>query len=345
MEVSKAALVSNFQQVRKFAEVPVCAVVKANGYGHGMVGAARIFAEAGAEMVAVTRAEEANEIERAGIKAPVLVLTPVPDLREAAERGWHVTVASLDEIEDLPGRARVHLKVNTGMGRLGISVVDALSAARAISERAQLEAVWTHLASPSPVQLRKFLELRDGLRSAGVECRFHAANSGALLDLPESRLDMVRIGTLLYGENLGGSPPPFQLRDGFAWYARVVSVRELERGETVGYGGEWTSKGNTRVATLPVGFADGITVQPLSRSESFGEAIRVAGGIALLSMGRRPSQRVVYFAEKAAPIIGRIAMQEITVSLEGLSDVRVGSLGRIPARRLLVNPAIERVYS
>lgn len=345
VEVSKAALEANFRHVSEFAQVPVCAVVKANGYGHGLVGSAQIFAGAGAAMIAVTRVEEAADIEKARINVPLLVLSPVPDLSEAVARGWRITVASVDEIAELPKTARVHLKVDTGMGRLGVAISEAAQAATAIAERAQLEAIWTHMALPSAGQLRRFLELRDGLRSAGVDCKFHAANSAALLALRDSRLDMVRIGTLLFGENLGGVSTPFPLRDGFAWYARVASVREVGTGESVGYGGEWTAKAKARVATLPVGYADGITVQPLSRRESIGEAIRMAGGIALLAMGRRPSQRVVYFGEKAAPIIGRVAMQSISVSLDGLSDVRVGSIGRIPARRLLVNPAIERVYS
>jgi alanine racemase len=183
------------------------------------------------------------------------------------------------------------------------------------------------------------------VKAAGIECKFHAANSAATLAYPDARLDMVRPGTLLYGENLAGIIAPFGLQEGFAWYARVVSVRDVGPGESVGYGGEWKARERTRIATLPVGYSDGLTVQPLSRSETVGEAMRMAGGITLLALGRRPSQRIVHFGDKPAPIIGRIAMQEISISLKGLPEVEVGSVARLPARRLLVNPAIERVYS
>lgn len=349
VEVNTSALTDNFQSALRHFATPICAIVKANGYGHGLAGSAKIFAKAGAVMVGVTRPDEAAALQREGVGAPILVLTPVPDHREAASNGWRVTVASADEIRELPSEARVHLKVDTGMGRLGVRPGEVIDAARAISERATLEAVWTHFASVGDargtLQLRRFLGIRDAVKAAGIECQFHSANSAATLAYSDARLDMVRLGTLLYGENLGGLDAPFPLQDGFAWFARVASVREIGPGESVGYGGEWRAKEPTRIATLPVGYSDGLTVQPLSRSETVGEAIRIAGGITLLALGRRPSQRIVHFGDKPAPIIGRIAMQEISVSLKGLPEIEVGSVAKLPARRLLVNPAIERVYN
>jgi alanine racemase len=110
VEVTSSALAGNLRAIRNLAGTAVCAVVKANGYGHGMAGAAKIFAEAGAEMVGVTRADEAVELQRVGLPIPIFVMTPVPDPRGAAAGGWRMTVASTDEVKGLPSEARVHFE-------------------------------------------------------------------------------------------------------------------------------------------------------------------------------------------------------------------------------------------
>lgn len=347
VEVSRAALVANYRSVAAFAGVPVCAVVKGNAYGHGLVETARVFAGAGAPLLAVTRIEEVELLRNAGIATPVLLLTPALDAVGAAPL-CEITVTSWSEIEKLPSGARVHLKVDTGMGRIGFLQEDALRAASAVAGKANLVAVWTHFAQSGGKsgkrQLERFLRVRDEIRSSGIKCKFHAANSAATLARPESRLDMVRIGTLLYGENPGRLRAPFPLQDPFAWYARVAAVREIAAGTTVGYGGEWKARRRMRVATLPVGYRDGIDLHPLIRTETLAEAMRMGAILAAVALRIRPTFRYLMFGETRAPIVGRIGMQQITVSLEGLDEISVGSIARIPARRLLVSPDIPRVY-
>jgi alanine racemase len=155
---------------------------------------------------------------------------------------------------------------------------------------------------------------------------------------------MVRVGTLLYGQDPAGVRAPFRLMDPFAWHATVVSARDLPAGATVGYGSEWRAKERTRVATLPVGYADGFGLEPAARSESFAEAARVGGRVAAVALRRRPSLRYVLFGTRRAPVVGRIAMQEVTVRIDGIPAIEPGSVARLPARRVLVNPAIERIY-
>lgn len=349
VEVSLGALEANLRAVREHAGVPVCAVVKANAYGHGLVRVADALARAGAAMLAVTRIEEARELRDGGVDSPVLLLMPPPDVAMATKLGCAIPVASLDDIDLVPRDARVHLKVDTGMGRLGVRPDEVPAAVRRIAERATLEGVWTHLAAAAGpggrAQLERFLNVRRVVESLGIGCLFHAANSAATLALPEARMDLVRVGTLLYGQNPPGATAPFPLRETFRWYARVASVRRLAAATAVGYGSEWRAPRPVRVATIPVGYADGFAVEPLGRTESVRDAFRLGGRVAATALGRRASSRCVWFGERRAPVVGRVAMQAITVSLDGLDDVTAGSVAQIPARRLLVSPAIERMYT
>jgi alanine racemase len=359
VEISRGALLANLEAVRKHAAVAVCAVVKANAYGCGLLESASVFHRAGARMLAVTRVEEARTLRDAGIAADLLVLTPPPRaaLAEAVAMNCAIAVADGSDVEPYAeaartsGRpARVHLKVDTGMGRLGVRPEHAPGVASRIASSADLvlEGIWTHFADAAGpagrAQLDVFLGVRESLGQYAPRAILHAANSAATLALPKARLDMVRVGTLLYGQDPVGVRAPFPLADPFAWHARVVALRQLPAGATVGYGGEWRAKNAARVATLAIGYADGFGVGTAARSESLVEAARQGSRLAAVAMGRRPSARYVLFGDRRAPVVGRIAMQEISVLVDELPDVGVGSVARIPARRLLVGAHVERVY-
>jgi alanine racemase len=359
VEVSRGALQNNFAAVKKHAGTPVCAVVKANAYGCGLVESATTFHRAGARMVAVTRVEEARELRDAGVAADVLILAPPPRelLREAFGMNCAVCLSDGSDIEPYAEAARaagrpgrVHLKVDTGMGRLGVRPEHAPGVASRIASASDLalEGVWTHFADAAGEsgrqQLDRFLAVRSAVVRYAPRAIVHAANSAATLALPAARLDMVRVGTLLYGQDPAGVRASFPLADAFAWHATVVSVRDLPAGATVGYGREWRARQPTRVATIPVGYVDGFGLEPAARSESFVEAAKAGGRVAAVAFRRRPTRRFVWFGSRVAPVVGRIAMQEATVDLEGLADVRIGSVARIPARRLLVGEHIDRVY-
>jgi alanine racemase len=358
VEISREALQQNFDAVRTHAGVPVCAVVKANAYGCGLVESAEVFHRAGARMLGVTRVEEAEKLRLAGVAADILILAPPPPdaLSRAIAMNCAVALADGTVLDDYAaaaraaGRtARVHLKVDTGMGRLGVRPEHAPGVASRVAgtKDLALEAVWTHFAdAASPtgrLQLERFLAVREAIARYAPQAILHAANSAATLALPAARLDMVRVGTLLYGQDPVGVSAPFRLIDAFSWYAAVVAVRDLPAGATVGYGGEWRAKEQSRIATLAVGYADGFGLEPAARSESIMEAARLGGRVAAVALRRRPSQRFVWFGERRAEVVGRIAMQQTTVRVDGM-DVRAGSIARLPARRLLVDPTIERIY-
>lgn len=337
------ALTANYRAVAQHVGVPVCAVVKANAYGHGLVAASRVFERAGAPLLAVTRREEAETIRSAGIATPILMLMPTADVAIATAEGFEFTVGSAEQVAAAPLGARVHLKIDTGMGRLGIRPEDALAAARALGPR--LVGVWTHFseaAGPAGrVQLERFRTVVTTVRHAGFDVPAHAANSPAICALPDARFDMVRAGTLLYGQNPANTRAPFPLLETFAWHARVAAVREVPAGSTIGYGSEWVARHPTRVATIPVGFADGFAVEPITRTPGARETTRGFARVAARALGRE--RLTVRFGDHIAPVVGRVAMQAVTVSLDGLPDIAEGSIARIPARRLMVDPTIERV--
>jgi alanine racemase len=359
VEISRGALQKNYAAVKRHAGTAVCAVVKANAYGAGLVETASIFHRAGARMLAVTRVEEARELRDAGIAADILILAPPPRQLLAEAFAMNCAVALSDGTDVDPyaesartaGRpGRVHLKVDVGMGRLGVRPEHALGVASRIvaSPDLALEGVWTHFPDAAGEtgrrHLERFLSVRGALGRYAPRAILHAANSAATLALPASRLDMVRVGTLLYGQHPVGAQAPFPLAESFSWHATVVSVRDLPAGATVGYGSEWRAKVPTRVATLPIGYVDGFSLEPSARSESIVEAAKAGGRIAAVALRRRETKRFVWFDSEVAPVVGRVAMQETTVSLEDIKGVKVGSIARIPARRLLVGPHIERVY-
>lgn len=342
VEVSRAGLRRNFEAVASHAGAGVCAVVKANAYGHGLAEAARTFVEAGAVMVGVSRLEEARAIRDAGIDASILIMMPTPDPAAAVELDCDLTLSAPDDLARLPAGARAHLKVDIGMGRLGIDPHQAVPVANVVREHCSLEAVWTHFpdaAGPlAAEQLARFRVVVDDLRAEGMTIAAHASNSAALLALPEARFDMVRVGTLLYGQDPPGASAPWEHAPTFAWYARAVAVRDVPAGTSVGYGSEWRAPAPRRIATLPVGYADGFGVEPHARTPSAREAMRAIKG------ALRPL-RSVRFEGGEAPVVGRVAMNAITVDVSDVAGVEPGSVARIPARRLMVSPAIERVWT
>ncbi|MCA1833797.1 MAG: alanine racemase [Actinomycetota bacterium] len=359
VEIATSALRENFAAVAGFAGAPVCAVVKANAYGHGLIESARSFAEAGARMLAVTRWEEAREIRSSGISAPLLVLTPLPHdvIRDAIALDLALCVASVSDLEPIvvaahdAGRsARVHLKVDTGMGRLGVKASEATAVAQRIADEQSLslEGIWTHFASAGTPrgreQLARFESVRSALGKHAARAIVHAANSAATIAMPAARYDMVRVGTLLYGMNPPNARAPFPLRDAFTWYARILSIRTVAAGESVGYGSEWRAKRATRVATIAVGYADGFGLEPAARTESWQEAAKAGARLAIVAAGVKKSVRAVRLKGVRAPVVGRISMQQSTVSIGHIPDVRVGDVVEVPARRLLVGTHIQRIY-
>jgi len=328
-EVSLSALRQNYRTVAKYvgSGVTVCAVVKAYGYGHGAVECARVLEEEGATWLGVTSLDEAIPLREEGIATRILLMTGFwgGEEEEIVRLDLTATVWEIGHIELLERAAvrlgvpqhAIHLKLDSGMGRLGATPEDLPRICEALkaSPHLKLEGFATHLASSEVLdapsvseQLKVFADARRVLGEYGFEpALVHAANTSAVISHHESWNTMVRPGLALYGYHLpferagrvvSGSGLRLPVKPVLTWKTRILSLREMRGGQALGYGGTYVTKATSRVAILPVGYADG-----LNRG---------------LSAGGR-----VIVREHYAPIVGRISMDLTTVDVTGIPGVEV----------------------
>lgn len=301
-EIDLGAIRHNLGCLRDVAGVPVMAVVKADGYGHGAVRVAEAALEAGAERLAVAAVEEGAELRRAGIEATVHLLSEPPPTAAAhvVELGLVPTVytsAWVDALGEAAARAgrdvQVHLKVDTGMHRVGASPDESLDLARRIATTSglHLEGVWTHLAVADEAghpgtsrQLELFDSVLKELDGAGLRPEItHAANSAGALGLPEARHDLVRVGIALYGILPTPASPDPGLRPAMSLKARVSYVKRVAAGERLSYGLTYEVVRESTIATVPLGYADGFPRALSNRGRALvhGRPVGVAGTVTM----------------------------------------------------------------
>lgn len=280
VEIDLDAIRHNMQVARRcVGDGPIiCAVVKADGYGHGALRTARTAIEAGAGYLAVATVEEAVELRDGGVRIPILMLSepPIRAIPTVLENNILPTVTTLDfaleygKAAEAAGReAPYHLKLNTGMNRIGIHYTEAIEFLHAISvqERLRLKGVFTHFATADTNddwefrrQLQRFDEAVSAMRLAGIDPGIvHCANTATVIRYPRAAYDMVRFGIGLYG--LHPSTVTYasaDLRPAMSVIARVTHVKEPAVGEGVSYGLVYRSPGNVQIATIPIGYADGL---------------------------------------------------------------------------------------
>ncbi len=316
-DIDLGAVRHNVETLRAIAApAAVWAVVKANGYGHGAEQVARAALSAGAGGLCVALVQEGVSLRAAGLDCPILVLSeqPATELTSAVGAGLDLTVYSYAQLEAIAaagGREHpVHLKIDTGMRRVGAAADEALGLAAAIaaSSAVRLAGVCTHLAIAdepadpyTDVQIELFDDLLTALAVAGHHPPLvHAANSAATLAFPESRFDMVRAGIAVYGVSpsavLGQLAP---LWPALSLRARVSHVKQVRTGDRISYGLRHRFGGNTNVATLPLGYADGVP-----------RRLFQTGGEVLIGGRRRP-------------IVGVVTMDQMMVDC-GADRVEVG---------------------
>jgi len=377
VEVYADHIAHNVREVRRLVgeRRRLMAVVKADGYGHGAVEVARVALGNGANELGVTTLEEALELRSAGIEAPILVFNSLlPGDAPLAVR-YKLTVSlftrELAVALSRAGReqrcpARVHLKVDTGMGRYGLfpeEVVDFVREVRAL-DFLEIEGIYTQFAAAFKAdrsytyrQFGRFMDAVTALAREGIEIPVkHVANSAAILDLPEMYLDLVRAGSLVYGIYPSGDPGnhpgsgKVNLKPAWALKARVNSVRTLPRGTGVGYGPDYTTPREMVVATLPVGYVDGLGLEPITKTNRLYSLLRalarlVLDGLGLSGpLGLRPANGVVYIRGLPAPIVGRICMQQCMVDVTGIPGVGLGDEVLLTSRKSTTNPRLPRVY-
>lgn len=317
VEVDLGAIDNNVKYFRRNSRAAVMAVVKANAYGHGATMVAQAALRAGAGWLGVARLGEAQVLRKAGIDAPVLLLgyTP-PDQYEAAiDQNISLTVWSTEQIgraadiaHHLGKVARLHLKVNSGMNRLGAYPEQALSLAQQIAAAptVQFEGVFSHFARadeldplPSNMQEERFIQVLSQLEANGLRPPWvHTANSAASLTRPNSHLDLIRVGIAMYGLHPSSeclNPPEF--RPALSWKAVLSQVKTIPAGEGVSYGHIYRTQAVERIGTIPVGYADGFR-------RILGNQVLVAG--------------------MRLPVLGRVCMDQMMVRLDRAPQAKAG---------------------
>jgi len=287
LEISRSAIVNNVHELKRIIgpDRKLMAVVKANAYGHGALNVAPIALDAGADALAVAALSEALELRHSGIHAPILMLgyTPARLAENAITHDVRLTVYTFDNLVAMneiakatDGQLVVHVKVNTGMNRLGLDVGEVtlfLQRAQGLSH-VRIEGLYTHFATADASdkshaldQLSQFQAMLTEIEDAGLRPPLiHAANSPATLTLPASRLDMVRAGIALYGldPDVEQTPIPAGFRPVLSWKAEVAQIRSLQPGDAVSYGREFVARQPMQVAVIPVGYGDGFPRKPLN---------------------------------------------------------------------------------
>ncbi len=361
--IDLGALRNNFNQARRLAGsgVEIWPAVKANAYGHGAMQVTAALAEAGADGFCVATPLEALEITSSAHSRPVLVLGVIcpGEIPSILECGAEVTIASLDLACRLSAEARaggctvhVHVKVDTGMGRIGFRPEEAADAAEAIAQLPglALKGMMTHYACADSADLsdaqRQTIVFADVCHAAiariGRPLVRHAANSAALLTLPQSRFDAVRPGIMLYGSYPSDAlARPADLRAVMTLSAPVVFLKDVPDGTPISYGHTWTAKRPSRIATVAIGYGDGLP----RRLSSAGSAL---------------------IRRTAAPIAGRVCMDQTMLDVTDVPEVAVGdeavfwggqedaeircdgvawSIGTIPYELTCqVTPRVPRIY-
>lgn len=367
IEIDTDAIKHNCRQMQELVgpQVRVMAVVKADAYGCGAVEVARAVAEAGAAMLGVTHCQEAVVLREAGLTAPILVFRPLLpwEVEMAATYRLTCTLASLDDMEVIAAAKnhlaglQVHLKIETGLGRLGVRTGKELAeVGRRLRELpgVTLEGVYSHLATAAwgsrkftYHQLRHFLEGVEQLAGLGFTgLTRHLAASAATVRFPEMRLDMVRIGSALYGQM------PDRIRDTACpplepvWRARcrVIAVHDAPPGITVGYGRDYRVQRPTQLAVLPVGYADGMGMGPLPRPRGWVDLLKLVGKLVLTMVGCSPGGLAMSIAGHPSRVAGRIGMQLTVVDAGRWPDVKAGAVAEFPLRHLAASPYLPRVY-
>lgn len=366
VEIDADAIYHNVEAVKKriAPEVKLMAVVKADAYGCGAVETARVAAAAGADFFGVTTLEEGIELRNGGITKPILVFAPlVGGAALAAGSRLAVTLAGVDKIAELANGAKtagktldVHLEVETGLGRTGIQPGEVVQAARALREVPwlNLEGIFTHFATAGrdgrfvEQQFQVFSKVLRDLQAAGIMVPLrHVCNSAATFLHQDMHLDMVRVGTLLYGQYPGGKVRDWglDLRDPFRVRARVLQIWNAPAGSAIGYGRDYLCPRDTRVGVIPLGIADGFGIQPVSRPKSLPDLVRIIGKAVLAYLGREQDlPLLVWYQESPLPVIGRVGMQLTMVDLSDNPEVQPGDVVDIRLRRLTTSSRLPRVY-
>jgi alanine racemase len=339
LEIDLGAIRNNIKAIKQITDTRVMAVIKANGYGHGALQVAEAANKAGAAWLGVARMEEALNLRESGIDSEIMVLgyTPTSLVPDAAAQNIHVAIydpqmaeAYLKALRDTPDRLRVHVKVETGMGRLGMAPEKATRFIETYQNNDQIaiDGIFTHYAradepgvDTTEKQLSRFNQLLADLRSTNLLPPIvHSANSAAILNYPEAYFDLVRPGIAIYG--LNPSPQsllPADFKPALTWKARLTSIRTLPPNHGVSYGHKYFTSADERIGVIPVGYGDGY---------------------------RRVMDQQVLVRGQRVDVVGRVCMDQCMLQLDSVPDAVPGEevvlLGRQGDQQITADDLAEK---
>ena len=329
-------LEDNFKAIQSHCpSSEVMPILKADAYGHGMHTCAKYYERWGAASFGVATIEEAIALRQHGIKIPILALGGIltSQILHYLEYDVDICVSSIDKLKAVVDhakafgrKARIHLKIDTGMERIGIHYYSAeklLQESLKHSDSIEVVGIYSHLADSefnpkfTSLQLERFLEVLYFYEKNSLPCpKRHISNSGAILNHPEANLDLVRPGLILYGvDPIGLEKLPFQLKPSLSWFSKVVYFKVVKPGATVSYGCTWEAKEQTRIITVPVGYGDGYprnlsnTADVLIRGKRYPIAGRVCMDQFMVDIG---PEGEAYNADEVV-LIGKQGDEEISI--------------------------------
>ena len=322
VEINLDNLAYNIREIRKITkkDTLITAVVKANAYGHGSIEAAKVFLENGADRLAVATLSEAIELRKAKIYAPILVLGYIPKSQYPLAIKWNIsqTIYNYESAkilsnisQDLGEKSIIHIKIDTGMGRLGfLPKDDSVEDIVKISQlpNLEIEGIFSHFSKADErdkgytiYQFESFMDMVKKLDNRGVYIPIkHISNSAAIIDLPQYHLDMIRPGIMLYGyyPSEEVDKDRIVLRPAMTLKTKVSNIKKVPKGSYISYGGLYVTEKESKIATIPIGYADGFSRLLTSKAEAFVKGHRV-------------------------PVVGRICMDQCMLDVSNVEDVDI----------------------
>ncbi|MFH1878837.1 MAG: alanine racemase [Candidatus Omnitrophota bacterium] len=335
-EINLGAIRKNLNCIRGLLDPgkDIMAVVKANAYGHGLCEISKVLVEEGIDYLGVATVDEALALRRAGIRKPVLVLgaTMAEEARAAVAHDITITLCDREILKvlvnsavEMKKRPKAHIKIDTGMGRIGVWHEDSIAFIREVFSRKEvdLEGVYTHFSSAARdkmmtlLQIRDFGDVIDDMKLSGINVKYtHAANSVAVVDWEKSHLNLVRTGILLYGVYPKEAfRREFRLEPVLSLKTKIVFLKDTPPGRSISYGRTYITQNQTRIATIPIGYADGYGRILSNKAEALirGQFVRIVGMVTmdqtLLDVGHIPGVKV----GDEVVLIGRQEQSEIPI--------------------------------
>jgi len=364
IEVDFDAISHNLEEIRKRMQdgTRLMAVVKANAYGLGAVPVTRELIKLGVDFFGVTFLREAMQLRDSGVSEDILIFSPLlyEDYIAAIDNNLIVTVSSAGDlllVEEAAGqlgvKARVHIKIDTGLGRFGLEAAEAEPVVKQAytSEQIDLEGIFTHFAEATDdaltiQQFNSFVSLLESLQQQGIRIPLrHCCGSSAFLRHPHMHLDVVRLGTILYGQfPAGKARSDFHLRECYHFKARVAGIRHFRKGSYLGYYRTYRLPRDSRVAVIPVGLVDGFGVEAMPKPSGLTDLLKMWVKLIASFLNLNRTNLTATVKQHQVYIRGKVFMQFCLAEIPAGLEAETGDIIELPVKRTLASLAIPRYY-